>query len=180
MRTRRVTPLQWCLMNIMAGLDIKHLVYMPIGHVVLKMYVPCKNFHVPSQYLYKPCKAYIYCWKNKYVPRLKNDLPSRARNHKSLCALEQDLHATGVAINRQPHCVFNRLIWRTSKKTSKRHWPSWGESTVDRWISLTKAQWRVKYFHLKRSSCLMCREISPDLIGHFEKYDLGPVFINMS
>ena len=21
---------------------------------------------LPSQYLYKPCKAYVYCWKNKY------------------------------------------------------------------------------------------------------------------
>ena len=92
------------------GLDIKHLVYMPVGHVVLKIYVPCKNFSVwpknfngssdncpmgfiysieiyeishrtfgpshrkcptcptifmntdfymPSQYLCKPCKAYI-------------------------------------------------------------------------------------------------------------------------
>ena len=66
---------------------------MPIEHMVLKIYVPCKNFHVPSQYLYKPCKAYVYCWENKYVPRPKNYLPSRACNHKSLCALEQDLHA---------------------------------------------------------------------------------------
>ena len=77
----------------LAGLGIKHLVYMPIEHMVLKIYVPCKNFHVPSQYLYKPCKAYVYCWENKYVPRPKNHLPSRACNHKSLCALEQDLHA---------------------------------------------------------------------------------------
>ena len=34
--------------------------------------------------------------KNKYVPRLQNHLPSRARNHNSLCALEQDLHAPGM------------------------------------------------------------------------------------
>ena len=39
-----------------SGLDIKHLVYMPIGHVVLKIYVPCKKFHVLSQHLYKSCK----------------------------------------------------------------------------------------------------------------------------
>ena len=32
----------------------------------------------------------------KYVPRLKNHLPYRARNHKSLCALRQDLHAPGM------------------------------------------------------------------------------------
>ena len=32
---------------------------MSLAHVILKMYVPCKNFHVPSQCLYKPCKAYL-------------------------------------------------------------------------------------------------------------------------
>ena len=79
-----------------SGLDIKHLVYMPIGHVVLKIYVPCKNFHLPSQYLYKPCKAYVHGWENKYMPRLNNHLPSWARNHKSLCALKQDLYAPGM------------------------------------------------------------------------------------
>ena len=81
-----------------AGLDIKHLVYMPVGHVVLKMYVPHKNFHRASQYmyLYKPCTVYVYCWKNKYKPELKIQLPSRACNHRSLCALGQDLHALGM------------------------------------------------------------------------------------
>ena len=69
---------------------------MPIGHVVFKIYMPCKNFHVCSQYLHKPCKAYVYCWENKYMPRLKNHMPSRARNYKSLCALGQDLHAPGM------------------------------------------------------------------------------------
>ena len=44
---------------------------MPVGHLVLKIYVPCKNFHMP-------CKASVYCWKNKYMPILKNHLPSRA------------------------------------------------------------------------------------------------------
>ena len=45
--------------------------------------------------VYKPCKAYVYCWENNYLPRLKNYLPSRARNHKSLCALGQALDAPG-------------------------------------------------------------------------------------
>ena len=35
---------------------------------------------------------------------------------------------------------------------SPRHWPLWGESIGDRWISLTKGQWRGKYFHLMTSS----------------------------
>ena len=31
------------------------------------------------------------------------------------------------------------LLWPTSKKTSQRHWPLWGEFTGDRWIPRTKA-----------------------------------------
>ena len=81
---------------VQAGLDIKHLVYMPVGHVVMKIYMPSKNLYVPSQYLYMPCKACVHCWENNYMPRLKNNLPCRTRNHKSLCALRQDLHAPGM------------------------------------------------------------------------------------
>ena len=29
--------------------------YMPIGHMVMKTDMPCKHFHLHSQYLYKPC-----------------------------------------------------------------------------------------------------------------------------
>ena len=56
-------------------LDIKHLVYMHIRHVVLKIYVPCKNFHVSSYYLYKSCKAYVYCWKKSTCPEWKVTCP---------------------------------------------------------------------------------------------------------
>ena len=72
-----------------SGLDIKHVMYMPIGHMVLKTDMPCKHFQLPSQYLYKPCKAYVYCWENEYMPWLKNHLPSWAK----VCALGQDWHA---------------------------------------------------------------------------------------
>ena len=104
-QTSKCTMTKFCstlLAN--TGLDIKHLFYMPIGHVVLKIYVPCKNFHMPRQNLYKPCEAYVYCWENKYMPRLKNQLHSRARNRKSLCALGQDLHAPGkrACLNVEP------------------------------------------------------------------------------
>ena len=74
---------------------------MPIGHMVLKIYVPCKNFHVPSQYLYKPCKTYVYCWENKYMPRLKNHLPSQARNHKILCAWDK-IYMPRACLNVEP------------------------------------------------------------------------------
>ena len=82
--------------HVEPGLDIKHLVYMPVGHMYLNVYMPCKNFHVPSQYFNKPCKGYVHCWENKYMLRLKNYLPCRAHNHNGLCALRQDLHAPGM------------------------------------------------------------------------------------
>ena len=106
-----------------SGLDIKHLVYMPVGHMVLKIYVSCKNFHVPSQYLYKPCKAYVYCWENKYMPRLKNHLPSRACNHKILCALGQDLLAPGMRarLNVEPcHFVLPLLLEKVREKVMEK------------------------------------------------------------
>ena len=94
------------------GLDIKHLIYMPIGHVVLKIDMPGKYFHVPSQYLYKPCKAYVYWWENKYMSWLKIHLASRARNHKSLCALGQDLHAPGMRarLNVEPWHILSFVL----------------------------------------------------------------------
>ena len=36
--------------------------------------------------------------------------------------------------------------------TALRHWPLWGETIGDRWIPLTKGQWRRKCFHLMTSS----------------------------
>ena len=89
---------------------------MPVGHVVLKIYVPWKSFHVPSQYLYKPCKAYVYCWKNKYMPSLKNHMTFRACNHKSLCALGQDLHARGMRarLNVEPCFSFTKMHLKIS------------------------------------------------------------------
>ena len=75
--------------------------------------MPCKNFHVPGQYLYKPCKTFVYCWENKYISRLKNPLTSWARNHKSLCALGQDLHAPGMqaSLNVEPWLCMGPLSW---------------------------------------------------------------------
>ena len=38
--------------NGSSGLDIKHLVYMPVGQVDLKIDMPCKSFHEPNQLMY--------------------------------------------------------------------------------------------------------------------------------
>ena len=82
---------------------------MTIGHIVLKICVPCKNFHMPSHYFLKPCKVYVHCWENKYMARLKNHLPSRACNHKSLFALGKDLHALSMQahLNFEPWNTFS-------------------------------------------------------------------------
>ena len=43
-----------------AEADFKHLVYIAIEHVILKIYDPCKNFHMSSQYMNEPCKGDVY------------------------------------------------------------------------------------------------------------------------
>ena len=96
---------------------------MPIGHVVLKIYVPWKSFHVPSQYLYKPCKAYVYCRTNKYMPILKNHMPCQACNHKSLCALGQDLHAPGMRACLNVESCFSLRLVSTRLLVVYETWP---------------------------------------------------------
>ena len=39
-----------------SGLDIKHLVYVPVGHMVLTIYVPCKFFTCPANICTSPLK----------------------------------------------------------------------------------------------------------------------------
>ena len=82
----------WCIPHeygffhsIMQGLTLSIWFTWPLGTWFWKLMCPEKIFTCPSQYLYKPCKAYVYCWENKYMPWLKNHLPIWARNHKSLC-----------------------------------------------------------------------------------------------
>ena len=70
-------------------LDIKHLVYMPIGHEVLKFMCHAKIFMCPATICTSPVKLMNTTEKNKYMLRMKSHLPCRASNHKSLCALGQ-------------------------------------------------------------------------------------------
>ena len=48
------------------------------------------------------------------------------------------------------------LIQAYIKENNKppRHWPLWGDFTVDRWIPHTNGQWRGKCLHLMTSSCM--------------------------
>ena len=48
-------------------------------------------------------------------------------------------HYSDVIYNERLDCLLNHLFNRKSKKTSKLHWPLWGESIGDQWIPLTKA-----------------------------------------
>ena len=56
--------------------------FMPAGHMVIKFKWPAEIFICPTSIFYKPCKAYVYCLENKYMPRLKNHLSSWALNQK--------------------------------------------------------------------------------------------------
>ena len=60
----------------------------------------------------------------------------------------------GVSNHRRLICLLNRLFRCASKETSKLRVTGllWGEFTCDRWIPLTKVQWRGKCFHLMTSS----------------------------
>ena len=60
---------------------------------------PSAPYEPVQKHKVTPC---IPGWLNEYMPRLKNHLPSRARNHKSLRALGQYLHAPGMPQCRAP------------------------------------------------------------------------------
>ena len=69
------------------GSTLGTLAYMPITHMVLKIYIPCKNFHITSQYLVETCngKDDVYCWKNKHIYCQKIFVWLDAQPHKFTC-----------------------------------------------------------------------------------------------
>ena len=139
-----------------SGLDIKYLVYMPIGHMVLKIYVPCKNFDVPSQYLYKPCQAYVYCWKNMYMPILKKiTCPLRHVTTKVYVPWDKIYmpRARGHALMSSPDCMssegHNELIFEWHEKFMGSHRPfSFTSSGEQKWFAITDG------FHRKHNVAL--------------------------
>ena len=134
---------QWLVQH--KRLDITHLVYMPVGHVVLKIYMPYKNVHVHSQYLHKPCKAYIDWWENKYMPRLKNHLPTQTHNHKSFSALIQDLQALGMRarINVEPWDKDETVNSHMTRHTS----PSWVSYQVSLYFGEKQSSHKEMWFY---------------------------------
>ena len=70
---------------------------------------------------------------------LRRNLRSCPQSLRELLQWRHNDH-NGIS-NHQPHdCLLNRLFRLRWKKTSKLHWPLWGEFTGDRWISRTKGQ----------------------------------------
>ena len=57
------------------GLTLSIWFTWPAGMYFWKLTCPAKIFHVPRQYLSKPCKAHVYCCENKYMPWLKVTCP---------------------------------------------------------------------------------------------------------
>ena len=94
------------------GLTLSIWFTCPSGTWFWKFTCPAKIFMCPTNICTSPVKLYVHCWENKYMPRLKNHLPCRARNHKSLCALRQDLNALGMwaCLNVEPWTYFE-LTW---------------------------------------------------------------------
>ena len=68
----------------------------------------------------------------------------------------------GVSHHRHLHCLLKCFFQTQIKENVKApsHWPVRGESTGDRWIPLTKGQWRGKCFHLMTSSWGVCSRVS--------------------
>ena len=145
----------------LTGIDIKHLVYMPIGQVVLNIYVPCKIFMCPANICTSPVKLMFTAGKTP-SPYLTH-LHRRARNHKSLCGLGQDLHALGMregAIwpSMSPCTVINPilLIWACGNTFMSS--PVWFIITVDsRYLasfggqnSRARVKWFSRYLALSR------------------------------
>ena len=94
---------------IFQGLTLRISLTCPSGTWFQKCMCPAHIFTCPAIICTSPVKLiYVHCWENNYMPWPKN-LPSRARNQKSLCALGQDLHALGMRarLNVEPCiCVF--------------------------------------------------------------------------
>ena len=67
-------------------------------------------------------------------------------------------------------CVILKYTYVTLMRfrSISRHWPLWGKSTGDRWIPLTKGQWRRKCFHLITSSwVIICWREKSKLIAEY-------------
>ena len=105
---------QWWA-SLSQGLTLSIWFTCPSGTWFWKFTCPAKIFTYPANICTSPVKAYVHGWENKYMPRLKNHLPSRARNHKSLCALRKDLHAPGMQahLNVEPCIHWLRLLYIT-------------------------------------------------------------------
>ena len=71
------------------------------------------------------------------------------------------ISATVFQVTSVVNCLFNRLFRRTAKSMSKIRVTGllWGESIGDRWIPLTKGQYRGNSFHLITSSCVNAAHI---------------------
>ena len=92
----------------------------------------------------------------------------------------------GVSNHRRLDCLLNRLFQTQFKENINglRHWPVWVESPGDRWIPLTKDQYRGKCFLLITSSCyfaLISRHVSRQSDGNkFRLIYIGIVSMNIS
>ena len=88
-----VQVMAWCRQQ---GLTLSIWFTCPSGMWFWKFTCPAKVFTCPANICTTPVKLTYTAGKISTCPDWKNHLPNWARNHKSLCALRQDLYAPGI------------------------------------------------------------------------------------
>ena len=93
---------------------------------------PGKVFMCPANICTSPVKLMYTARKISTCP-LKNHMPCRACNHKSLCAMGQDIHAPGMRAR------LNVELWTHSTKNWKySKWRTWTNSTLPNLFTCNK------------------------------------------
>ena len=114
-------------------------------------------------------------WKHRPTGGTNNGAASDVRRHDvqmSSLLHSSDVHCTTMTASQitSVSIVYSTVYSGADIKNIKapRHWPLWGEFTGDRWIPLTKGQWRWKCFHLMTSSSILFALIQLHIIciGH--------------
>ena len=93
--------------------------------------------------------------KNRCLCKSLQNVTMVTWNDALYCSLQWRLNEHDGFSNHPASRLFAQPFVQAQIKGSikaPRSWPFWGETTVDQWIPLTKAQWRKIWFHLMTSS----------------------------
>ena len=89
--------------------------------------------------------------RDRWIPRTKGQLRGKMFPFDDVIMWNDNWHrfVWQICCWITHHCLLNSLFLDNTKENFKAciAGPMWGESSGDRWIPLTKCQWRGKYFH---------------------------------